>query len=122
MRKFVVFALVALMSSLLLCGASYAQQKADRECAARIKTLSQAVELWANDNGGKFPTREEFESEAFLKYVKKADPAGNTIGFQAWSDGQADGFFCAGGICHEEICVQGIQIPQGAFHGGIEAL
>ena len=75
MRKFVVFALVALMSSLLLCGASYAQQKADRECAARIKTLSQAVELWANDNGGKFPTREEFESEAFLKYVKKADPA-----------------------------------------------
>lgn len=76
MRKFVVLTLAAFLLSALVCGTAMAQSSISaKDCAMKIKTIAQAVELWANDNGGKFPTKEEFSSEAFRKYVKKADPS-----------------------------------------------
>jgi hypothetical protein len=39
-----------------------------------IKNLSLAVELWANNHKGKFPTSREFYSSEFLQNVKKVDP------------------------------------------------
>jgi hypothetical protein len=40
-------------------------------CAAHMKALSQAVEIWANEHKGAFPTKEEWGSTAFMEIVKK---------------------------------------------------
>ncbi len=73
--KKVVAITINLLALLCLClGISQAQQTEDKACAARIKTFSQAVELWANDHDGKFPDISEFGSDEFFKYVKKVEP------------------------------------------------
>jgi hypothetical protein len=45
-----------------------------RTISKSIKTLANAVELWANAHQGKYPTSREFYSDEFLKFVKKVDP------------------------------------------------
>ena len=47
--------------------------------------------------------------------------AGNAIGLEAGGDGQPDRLLRAGGICHNEVCGQCVQIPCGTFHGSIKA-
>lgn len=72
---------VLLITALLFCVLSpipsYAENddSGSRQCASCIKTLIQALELWSNGHQGKFPTKEEFASNAFVEYLKKASPA-----------------------------------------------
>jgi len=72
---------VLLIAVLLLCVLSpipsYAENddSGSRQCTSCIKTLIQALELWSNGHQGKFPTKEEFASKAFVEYLKKASPA-----------------------------------------------
>lgn len=72
---------VLLITALLLCVLSPFPSCAEnndsgsRQCASCIKTLIQALELWSNGHQGKFPTKEEFASKAFVEYLKKACPA-----------------------------------------------
>jgi len=70
--------LTATRNILLLSGSTPAQATDEqdvRTISKSIKTLANAVELWANAHQGKYPTSREFYSDEFLKYVKKVDPA-----------------------------------------------
>jgi hypothetical protein len=68
--------LVAIMAGLVLYSPSaQATDEQDvRTISKSIKALANAVELWANAHQGKYPTTNQFYSDEFMKFVKKADP------------------------------------------------
>ena len=56
-----------------------------------------------------------------LNDFEQTRTAGNTVSLEAGGNGQTNRLLRAGGICHNEICGQGIQIPRSTFHGGVKA-
>ncbi|MDQ7821858.1 MAG: hypothetical protein RDV48_03585 [Candidatus Eremiobacteraeota bacterium] len=70
--------ILCIIAILVLCaalagGCAWASddEKGLTNCSTHMNTLVQAIELWANDHRGNFPTKEEFSSPRFLEYVKK---------------------------------------------------
>jgi len=78
MKRCIVIAACLFLISILAFVSTPAQATDEqdvRTISKSIKTLANAVELWANAHHGKYPTSREFYSDEFLKYVKKVDPA-----------------------------------------------
>ena len=93
MRKTTIFTLITFIVSICICfstvNAQNQKQNTNNEkkavttpvvkpngeqlktCKDRIQAISMAIELWANDHNGKLPTKEEFVSEEFFKYIVK---------------------------------------------------
>ena len=93
MRKTTIFTLITFIVSICICfstvNAQNQKQTTNNEkkavttpvvkpngeqlktCKDRIQAISMAIELWANDHNGKLPTKEEFVSEEFFKYIVK---------------------------------------------------
>ncbi len=94
MRKTTIFTLITFIVSICICFSTVNAQNDKKQntnnekktvtapivkpnnellktCKDRIQAISMAIELWANDHNGKLPTKEEFISDEFFKYVEK---------------------------------------------------
>jgi hypothetical protein len=75
MKKYFVFIfMLILMAYVSLPARSSGNEENLRRISKSIKTLSLAVELWANAHQGIYPTSYQFYGDEFLRYVKKVDP------------------------------------------------
>ena len=94
MRKTTIFTLITFIVSICICFSTVNAQSDKKQntnnekktvtapivkpnnellktCKDRIQAISMAIELWANDHNGKLPTKEEFISDEFFKYIEK---------------------------------------------------
>ena len=94
MRKTTIFMLITFIVSICICFSTVNAQNDKKQntsnekktvtapvvkpnseqlktCKDRIQAISMAIELWANDHNGKLPTKEEFVSIEFFKYIVK---------------------------------------------------
>jgi hypothetical protein len=71
--RHVIFALVAAcFFSFLTPVWGNEEHKGLSSCVTHLKALSQAVEIWANEHKGNFPTKEEWGSTAFMEMIRKS--------------------------------------------------